>query len=207
MKRKAIAVILMWVILAGCSLENDRLKVMLSKDSSANSQKLSDKTGVDSKDQDDNIIKDDLAFQDLKSSQAKMALKVPSDWKPDNQNGQLFASVFGMGVVGFSEKKDSGKFDSMDSCYYYTMDQIKESFNIVSEEVLKSIKVNGYRARQGQAVVNNEGKSDYTMEYTLLITVVETPEYYHSIRIYCLSDRFQEMKKNLQKIINSFKEV
>jgi hypothetical protein len=134
-------------------------------------------------------------------------ISIPSSWKEDpalHQEAELQASdrANEMYIIVLAESKED--FDAMDIDKYSEIIRTNALQTITSAQVSTpaTTTINGYPARQCEI----RGTVD-NLKVAYIQSAVETPKHFYQILSWTLASRFDKNKSELEKVINSFKEV
>ena len=143
------------------------------------------------------------------SSDAKVYIKVPSDWETDpgilatniiavsNQSQQMYIAI------GSLEKRYS-EINQVESLYHKSRRVLEQELSLPLTSEPFSCQVNGLSAQQYR--IRGVRKRD-NVDSTYLYFILETANYYYRVIAWTPTNRFQENQYMLDQIIQTFKEV
>ncbi len=143
----------------------------------------------------------------LKSVNNDSQITLPKGWKEhkdlndaaDLQAAYLRKELY---IIVLSESKEDFEKMTIEKHSDLTRGGIVESLTSSEEKRLPDVKINGNPAIQYEisGVIGN-------VKITYIHTTVETKENYHQILAWTLKSRYKKNKPELQKVIQSFKEI
>lgn len=144
----------------------------------------------------------------VKSKDNLCEITVPESWSTaDLQNKEANIQLADKSkqkcvLTASNSKKDFASSVSLDKFYALISDSMKKNLGNAVVSNVKDVTINGKKAKQFEILGEFNGLK---LKYN--IALIESNKAFHQVTAWTLASKFDESKKDFDKIINSFKEL